>query len=192
MKRHASMNRVYRLVWSQVQNAWVAVAETARGRGMNSSRKLIAATLSLFAALFSHQGLAAPSGGQVVSGAGSIAQSGTTTNISQSNANLSLNWQSFNVAPKETVKFLQPSAAAIAVNRILDSNGSQILGHLNANGQVYLINPNGVLFGAGAQVNSSWDRKKVSSLIIRRIPSRVLQSGELCPSQWISGCWASS
>ncbi len=156
MKRHASMNRVYRLVWSQVQNAWVAVAETARGRGKNSSRKLIAAALSLgtmFAALLSHQALAAPSGGQVVAGSGSIVQSGASTNITQASQNLSLNWQSFNVAAQETVTFLQPSAAAIAVNRIFDTNGSQILGHLNANGQVYLINPNGILFGQGAQVN---------------------------------------
>ena len=153
MKRHASMNRVYRLVWSQVKNAWVAVAETARGRGKGSSRKLIAAALSLSTAIFTTPALAAPSGGQLVSGAGSINQAGATTTITQASQNLSVNWQSFNVAPKETVNFLQPSAAAIAVNRIFDTNGSQILGRLNANGQVFLINPNGILFGQGAQVN---------------------------------------
>ena len=48
---------------------------------------------------------------------------------------------------------MQPSAAAIAVNRILDTQGSQILGRINANGQVWLINPNGVLFGRDAQIN---------------------------------------
>ena len=48
---------------------------------------------------------------------------------------------------------MQPSANAIAVNRIFDTNGTQILGHLNANGQVFLINPNGILFGRGAEVN---------------------------------------
>ena len=53
----------------------------------------------------------------------------------------------------EIVNFLQPSATAIAVNRIFDTNGTQILGRLNANGQVWLINPNGILFGQGAQVN---------------------------------------
>jgi filamentous hemagglutinin family protein len=96
---------------------------------------------------------AGPTGGQVVSGKGSIAQSGTTTDIRQSSQNLSLNWLSFNIAPQETVNFLQPSATAIAVNRISGTNGSQILGHLDANGQVYLINPNGILFGKGAEVN---------------------------------------
>src|SRR5690606_5638439 len=59
----------------------------------------------------------------------------------------------FNVAAQESVNFVQPSASAIAINRIQDVNGSQILGRLNANGQVFLINPNGILFGQGAQVN---------------------------------------
>ncbi len=143
------MNHIYRIVWNQVSNAWVAVAESARGRGKGSSRKLVAAALSLTASFAQ----AAPVGGQVVSGAGNMVQSAHTTTITQSSQNLSLNWQSFNIAKQETVNFVQPSASAIAVNRIVDTNGSQILGHLNANGQVYLINPNGILFGQGAQVN---------------------------------------
>jgi filamentous hemagglutinin family protein len=122
---------------------------TPRERSKRSSRQLIAATLLLYPAITQ----AAPVGGQVVSGAGSMSQSGSTTTITQSSQNLSLNWKSFNVAPKETVNFVQPSASAIAVNRIFDTNGTQILGHLNANGQVYLVNPNGILFGTGAQVN---------------------------------------
>ncbi len=149
MKRHASMNRAYRLVWSEVSQTWVAVAESVRGRGKGSSRKLIAAALLLSTSI----ALAGPTGGQVVAGTGGINQLGNTTNIQQSSQNLSLNWQSFNVSPQETVNFLQPSASAIAVNRIFDTQGSQILGHLNANGQVWLINPNGILFGQGAQVN---------------------------------------
>ncbi|MBC7600171.1 MAG: filamentous hemagglutinin N-terminal domain-containing protein, partial [Polaromonas sp.] len=149
MKSHGSMNRVYRLIWSEVLNSWVAVAESGRGRGKGSSRKLIAAALSLSAAFAG----ATPVGGQVVAGAGSVTQSGTTTTIQQASQNLSLNWKSFNIAPQETVNFVQPSASAIAVNRIFDTSGTKILGQLNANGQVYLINPNGILFGQGAQVN---------------------------------------
>jgi len=94
-----------------------------------------------------------PNGGQVVTGTARITQSGTTTTINQTTQNLSLNWKSFDIAPTETVNFVQPSASSIAANRILDINGTQILGRLNANGQVYLINPNGILFGRGAQVN---------------------------------------
>ncbi|WP_211467872.1 YDG domain-containing protein [Collimonas silvisoli] len=149
MKRHGSMNQIYRLVWSQVLNGWVAVAETARGKGKGSRRKLIAAALALGASLAQ----AAPVGGQVVSGSGSISQSGATITITQGGQNLSLNWKGFNIAPQETVNFVQPNASAIAVNRIYDTQGTQILGRLNANGQVYLINPNGILFGQGAQVN---------------------------------------
>jgi filamentous hemagglutinin family protein len=149
MKRHGSMNHIFRLVWSQVLNGWVAVAEGTRGRGKGSRRKLAAAALSLTAL----HAQAAPVGGQVISGAGSISQAGAVTTIAQSSQNLSLNWQGFNVAAQETVNFVQPSAAAIAVNRIFDTNGSQILGRINANGQVYLINPNGILFGHGSQVN---------------------------------------
>jgi filamentous hemagglutinin family protein len=144
------MNRVYRLLWSQAAGAWIAVAETARRQGKSvCSRRLLAATLLLVGPV----AYAGPGGGQIVSGSGSISQAGAVTTIRQSSPTLSLNWKTFNIAPQETVDFLQPSASAIAINRIFDTNGSQILGHLDANGQVYLINANGILFGKGAQVN---------------------------------------
>jgi len=150
MHRHASLNRVYRLVWSHVHRTWVVVSETARGRGKRASRKLLLATSALAAA---HLAQAGPTGGQVTAGSGSIQQSAGTTTINQSSQNLSLLWSSFNTGAAETVNFVQPSAQAIAVNRITDTNATQFMGKLNANGQVYLINPNGVLFGSGSQIN---------------------------------------
>ena len=100
---------------------------------------------------------AAPTGGHIVSGSGSISASGSagqsSTTINQASDKLSLTWQSFNVAKAESVNFIQPSSSALAVNRIFDTQGSQILGNINANGQVWLINPNGMLFGKDAQVN---------------------------------------
>ena len=149
MKSNGSMNRVYRLVWSDVLCAWVAVSEMSRGRGKGASRKLIAAAM-LPNVVYAHAG---PEGGAVTAGVGSISKSGATTTINQTSQNLSLGWNSFNVGAKEAVNFVQPSASAIAVNRIADTNASQILGQINANGQVYLINPNGIVFGQGAQVN---------------------------------------
>ncbi len=107
----------------------------------------------LAATMLPVESMAAPMGGQVTAGSGSITHSGEITTIQQSSQHLSLNWKSFNVAPSETVNFQQPNTQAIAVNRILDINGSRIMGHLNANGQIYLINPNGILFGKSAQVN---------------------------------------
>ena len=67
---------------------------------------------------------AAPTGGVITSGYGSIAQAGATTTVTQSSSRLSLNWASFNVGAAETVNFAQPNASAIAVNRIADVNGS--------------------------------------------------------------------
>jgi filamentous hemagglutinin family protein len=114
----------------------------------------------VFALLFGHwiawhtsHTLAGPQGGQVVAGTGRISTSGATTTIQQSTPNLSLSWDKFNVTAQETVNFVQPSSSAVAVNRIFDANGSQIMGHINANGQVFLINPNGVLFGKDAVLN---------------------------------------
>jgi filamentous hemagglutinin family protein len=145
------MNHVYRIIWSQARNAWIAVSENTKGREKSSSTKKILVTALAMA--FAPLACAGPIGGQVMSGAGSISQSGSVTTIQQTSQNLSLDWQSFNIAKQETVNFQQPSTAAVAVNRILDTTGTQILGHLKANGQIFLINPNGVLFGQGSQIN---------------------------------------
>ena len=96
---------------------------------------------------------AGPSGGQVTGGSGQITQSGNNTTIRQNSERASLSWQSFNIGPQDTVDFIQPNASAIAINRMLGNSPSDIFGHLEANGQVWLINPNGVLFGKSAQVN---------------------------------------
>ncbi len=85
------MNHIYRLIWSHVLNAWVAVSENAKGRGKSSGKGIVLASLLL--SQFSH---ASPIGGQVVSGIGTISQSGAVTTIDQSEQNLSLNWKSFN------------------------------------------------------------------------------------------------
>jgi filamentous hemagglutinin family protein len=151
--RHKVMNRIYRLVWSCTQQAWVPVSEIsgglARGGNKSTRSKLLVASLTLCTAVAQ----ANPSGGVVTAGAGSIAQTANTTTIHQNSQNLSLNWNSFNIATNQIVNFVQPSASAIAVNRIFDTSATQILGQLNANGQVYLINPNGIVFGQGSQVN---------------------------------------
>jgi filamentous hemagglutinin family protein len=87
-----------------------------------------------------------------MSGSATITQLGNVTDIRQSSADVSIDWLNFSIGAQATVDFLQPSASAIAVNRIAGTS-SRILGRLDANGQVYLIDPNGILFGPGAQVN---------------------------------------
>ena len=96
---------------------------------------------------------AAPTGGVVTTGNASITSGSSTTTITQTTNKASINWQSFNIAPSETVNFVQPSSSSITLNRVVGTSNSLIEGALNANGQVFLINPNGVIFGKGAQVN---------------------------------------
>uniref|UniRef100_UPI00165FE745 filamentous hemagglutinin N-terminal domain-containing protein n=1 Tax=Teredinibacter waterburyi TaxID=1500538 RepID=UPI00165FE745 len=96
---------------------------------------------------------AGPEGGEVVGGAGDINHNGSTTTINQATDRMAINWQSFDVAADERVQFIQPSSSSIALNNILSNHGSKIQGQIDANGQVFLINPNGVIFGGNATVN---------------------------------------
>ncbi|MDE2234554.1 MAG: filamentous hemagglutinin N-terminal domain-containing protein, partial [Gammaproteobacteria bacterium] len=97
---------------------------------------------------------AGPQGGKVVAGQGQIGTPNpTTTVINQQSNRMVIDWSSFNLAANETVQFIQPSVSAAALNRILDQNPSLILGNIIANGQVFLLNPNGIVFGKTATVN---------------------------------------
>jgi filamentous hemagglutinin family protein len=98
---------------------------------------------------------ASPSGGVVTSGSASIAHNGSTTNITQSSQKASINWTKFNIARDETVNFNQPNVNSITLNRVIGNERSIINGALNANGQVWILNSNGVLFGKNASVNTS-------------------------------------
>lgn len=114
-------------------------------------------TAASMAAALPAQG--APDGGVVTAGAGAISQQGATTTITQSStqaqqpARMVIDWNSFSSAAGESIVFNQPNAAAIALNRVTGASPSQLMGSLSANGQVFILNPNGVLFGPGSQVN---------------------------------------
>ncbi len=99
--------------------------------------------------------VASPTGGQVTSGSANIVQNGTVTNINQSTQKASINWQSFSIASNETVNFNQPNSSSITLNRVIGNERSVIDGALNANGQVWLLNSNGVLFGKNASINTA-------------------------------------
>ena len=98
---------------------------------------------------------AAPVGGVVTSGNATINQSGNTTNINQTTSKASINWQNFNVNSNETVNFNQPNTNSITLNRVVGNEKSVIDGTLNANGQVWILNSNGILFNSNAKVNTS-------------------------------------
>jgi filamentous hemagglutinin family protein len=96
---------------------------------------------------------AQPAGGSVVAGQAQISASGATTLINQSTSKAIINWQSFSVGQGGTVQFNQPSSSAITLNRVTGASASTIDGAIRANGQVWLLNANGLLFGNGATIN---------------------------------------
>jgi filamentous hemagglutinin family protein len=100
-------------------------------------------------------GMAAPQGGVVTSGAAAIGQAGSVTRVDQSTQRATINWQGFGIGAGETVNFIQPNASAITLNRVVGNERSVIDGVLNANGKVFLINSNGVLFNRGSSVNTA-------------------------------------
>ena len=96
--------------------------------------------------------LASPQGATPRAGDVDIAQSGATTTITAGH-NAIIDYQSFNIARHETVRFIQPSATARVLNRVLNGQATQINGRLLSNGHVYLLNPAGIYFGNDAIVN---------------------------------------
>lgn len=96
---------------------------------------------------------ASPQGGTVTSGQATIAQSGSVTTVSQSTQKASINWLGFSIASGETVNFVQPGSTSITLNRVIGNEASVIDGAMNANGRVFLVNSNGILFGSGSSIN---------------------------------------
>jgi filamentous hemagglutinin family protein len=124
-------------------------------RSSKSGAKALSVMIALI--LLSPTGASAatlPQGGAINVGEGTIVNNGgNQLVIKQTTDKLGVNWQSFNVGPDGQVIFDQPGKHSIAMNRVVGSDGSAILGRIDANGQVFLINPSGVIFGKDAQVN---------------------------------------
>lgn len=97
--------------------------------------------------------LANPQEGVVTGGVAKITETGPQLDIHQQTNNVVIDWRTFNIDTGEVTQFHQPSANAIAVNRIHDQNPSMIFGQLTANGNIVLSNANGVLFGHTARVD---------------------------------------
>jgi len=107
------------------------------------------------AALPAPVALAAPSGGQVVGGQARINQSGTTTTIDQSSNRAIINWNAFNIGQQEAVIHTMPSADSAGLYRVIGGGGaSQIEGLLQSNGNIFLVNPAGVIIHNGARVET--------------------------------------
>ncbi len=155
------MNKSFRIVWSAARNAFIVTHEKANSHGKPSSTRKATAT-ALMAALLGTSGfvLAAPpvntlpTNGQIVGGAaaGNIATSGNAMTVTQNQQRMVANWDSYSIGSNASVHYQQP-AGGVALNRVTGTAPSEIFGKLSATGSVFLINPNGVMFGASAQVN---------------------------------------
>ena len=91
--------------------------------------------------------------GFVTYGAAGAVATGSTLTVTQTTANAILNWANFNIASGYKVNFVQPSSSSEVLNNIWSASPTVIAGALNANGQVYLYNQNGIVFNNGAQIN---------------------------------------
>src|SRR5271165_5622392 len=138
-----------------------SAAETARRRLGRSIAALCGAVfcfiaLTALACRATAQPLpnARPQGGQVVAGTAQISQTGTLTRIGQGSQRAAIDWSSFDVGSGQQVQFQQPSSSAVTLNRVTRPDPSQIAGKIAANGEIVLVNPSGVLFTKGAQVNA--------------------------------------
>jgi len=96
-----------------------------------------------------------PIDGIVAGGEASIVTGATSVEIFQTTDKAIIDWRSFNIEANESTKFYQPSSSSFTLNRINDINPSTIRGSLTANGNIVLVNPNGVFFSSTAAVDVS-------------------------------------
>ena len=111
------------------------------------------AQMACYSSLTMAQDLTLPTQGVVVQGQATIEQTVGTMQIHQLTDRSIINWQTFNIGQNAVVNFNQPSSSSVMLNRVTGNTSSQILGNLNANGQIFLLNASGVYFGQGANVN---------------------------------------
>ncbi|EBS8016426.1 filamentous hemagglutinin N-terminal domain-containing protein, partial [Salmonella enterica] len=168
------MNKIYKLKFDKRRNELVVVSEITTGMGKDKCTGHIAGVesispfrkylgvlkplsllTSMLLGMLPAMTFAAelPVGGTVVGGQGSITTSGNQMTIHQQTQQLATDWHSFDIGRNHTVEFIQPDSSALALNRVTGASGSQIMGTLKANGQVFILNPNGIVFGKDARVN---------------------------------------
>lgn len=146
------MNKAYRLIWSKAKDAWVIVAEIVKGNGGPPPLTVSAVMVAAAMALAAGRAQALPVAPTVVNGTVGFSTVGNTLTVTNS-PNSIINWQAFSIAAGETTRFNQQSALSAVLNRVTGVDPSQILGTLSSNGKVFLINPNGIIFGQGSRVD---------------------------------------
>ncbi|HHF3583702.1 filamentous hemagglutinin N-terminal domain-containing protein [Haemophilus influenzae] len=165
------MNKIYRLKFSKRLNALVAVSELARGCDHSTEKgsekparmkvrhlalkPLSAILLSLGVTSIPQSVLASGlQGMDVVHGTATMQVDGNKT-IIRNSVDAIINWKQFNIDQNEMVQFLQENNNSAVFNRVTSNQISQLKGILDSNGQVFLINPNGITIGKDAIINTN-------------------------------------
>jgi filamentous hemagglutinin family protein len=152
------VNHIYKIVFNARTGLLQVVQENAHSRNGKSRSSGRVRLLSTTILLGSSCAFAAdlPTGADVTYGNATITTpTATSMQIDQTSNKLITNWQSFDIGKGNQVNFNQPSASSVALNRVVGTDGSKIMGTLTANGKVFIVNPNGVVFGKDASVSTA-------------------------------------
>lgn len=155
------MNQAYKLVWNTTLQAWTVASELARGNKKSSGKAfklavLLASGLATGMVYAVPAASALPSGENVASGSATFDRSvSNQLTVTQDTTKAIINWNSFDVGSNGKVIFDQPDTSSIALNRVTSASPTEIFGQVTANGQLFIVNPNGITFGAGSQVSAS-------------------------------------
>jgi filamentous hemagglutinin family protein len=189
----SSLNHIFRVIWSDALNTWIAVSELTRAKGKRSSSginvpekgaalslgslgsyKIVKPIAFALACCFSANALANPAGYNVVGGTAGFASSNNNKllTVTTGTTSTAINWQSFSIGSGETTNFIQPSVGSAVLNTVITNNPSALLGTLTSNGRVYLINPAGILVGPGAKID-------VAGLVASTLNVASFQNGTL-------------
>ncbi len=128
--------------------------ELFRRRLEGITRPLVALA-SCCLALTPQHGFALPTGGQLAAGQVTTTVNGAHLTLDQASRAAIMNWRSFDIAPDELVRILQPGADAAMLARVTGGDPTQLLGSLKADGKLFLINPRGILVGQGAMIDTA-------------------------------------
>src|SRR4029077_21200439 len=121
-----------------------------KAKGNRLQRSVLAAAVAAcFAAELAYGN---PVGPVVVNGQAAFASQGKVLSVTNTPGAI-INWQQFSIGASEATRFIQQSAASSVLNRVVGVDPSILLGTLQSNGRVFLINPNGILFGAGSRLD---------------------------------------
>lgn len=172
--------RSFKVIFSQRLGALVAVGENATAQGKSASGEAthrasglasaassaaqhvgvlkhlcLAALLGSAPQAFALDAAALPTGADVRHGAATVGTEGATMTINQSTNRATINWQSFNVGHDARVNVVQNNSQSVLLNRVVGNDMSQIRGQISANGQVVLVNPNGIVMGPTGRITAS-------------------------------------